>query len=265
MYSRITELMERCGEIVVSASSANDINDKITVKSGDANYVTYYDVKVQEMLISGLSEILPEAKYIAEESWSDTEEISMDGYTFIIDPIDGTTNFIKDYGHSGISVALAYNSEIVFGAAYNPYTHQMYTAKRGCGARLNGKLITMDNGNLTDGIVAFGTTPYNRQRTHATLMLVEEFLKTSMDIRRSGSAVLDLCDVAAKRSNLFFELQLMPWDYAAASLIVTEAGGIVTTMDNTALLFNKPCSVLAGTQNAHRQALEVLKTVNYKI
>lgn len=256
--------MEQCGEIVVSASSGSDIGDKITVKSGDANYVTYYDIKVQETLISGLREILPEAKYIAEESWSDSETVPLDGYTFIIDPIDGTTNFIKDFGHSGISVALAYNSEIIFGAAYNPYTRQMYTAKKGCGARLNGKLITMDNGGLTEGIVSFGTTPYNRQRTHATLMLVEEFLKTSMDIRRSGSAVLDLCDVAAKRSNLFFELQLMPWDYAAASLIVSEAGGIVTTMDNTALEFNKPCSVLAGTKTAHAQALEVLKTVNYK-
>ena len=260
MYSKIISLMERCGEIVLSASENNsDIQDRITVKSGDANYVTYYDVKVQETLIEGLKEILPEARFIAEESWSDTEIIPLDGYTFIIDPIDGTTNFIKGFDHSGISVALAYRSEIIFGAAYNPYTHQMYTAKRGCGARLNGKRITMNNGRLEDGVVSFGTTPYNRQRTHDTLRLVEELLQTSMDIRRSGSAVLDLCDVAYSRSNLFFELQLMPWDYAAASLIVTEAGGVATTMDNSALQFNKPCSVLAGTRTAHKQALEILR------
>jgi len=246
--------MEECGEIVLSA---RDITGGIIKKPGDANYVTNYDIKVQQLLIEQLKELLPEAQFIAEEGEDpqSTAQKLESGYTFIIDPIDGTTNFIKGFDHSGISIALCYHSEAIFGAVYNPYTRQMYTAKRGCGAYINGKRITVHNGGIADGIVSFGTTPYHRERTAETMRMLEKFLTVSMDIRRTGSAALDLCDVACQRSNLFFELELQPWDYAAGSLIITEAGGVVTTLQNTALRFDRPCSVLAGTPKAHREAL----------
>ncbi|MBQ9940285.1 MAG: inositol monophosphatase [Clostridia bacterium] len=254
MYRQITELIKTAGEIVLSAS---DIQAEISEKNGDANFVTAYDVKVQECLIEGLSKILPQANFFAEESGSAVPD--MNEYTFIIDPIDGTTNFIKGFDHSAISVALVKDCEVIFGVVYNPYKNKMYTALKGQGAFLNGRAVKMGNGSISEGIVSFGTTPYNRKTAHETLGLAELFLEKSMDIRRSGSAVLDLCDVACGCSNLFFELQLQPWDYAAASLIVREAGGTVTTMENTPVTLNKPCSVLAGTENAHREALELIK------
>ena len=261
MYSKIIAAMEECGEIVLSA---RDITGGIIKKEGDANYVTNYDIKVQEILIEELKKALPEAKYIAEEGMnSETSHTKLnEGYTFIIDPIDGTTNFIKGFDHSGISVALAYNAEIIYGAVYNPYTHQMYTAKRGCGAYINGKRITVHSGGLAEGIVSFGTTPYHRERTAETMYMVGEFMKIAMDTRRTGSAALDLCDVACQRSNLFFELELQPWDYAAGSLIITEAGGVVTTIENTALRFDRPCSILAGTPAAHKHALKIISDKN---
>lgn len=258
MYSRITSLIERCGEIVLSA---RDINGGIIKKPGDANYVTNYDIRVQDLLIGALRDILPEAQYIAEESddMNSAQSKLESGYSFVIDPIDGTTNFIKGFDHSAISVALCYKSDVIFGAVYNPYTHQMYTARRGGGAYLNGKRINVHEGGLSSGIVSFGTTPYHRERTAETLRYVREFLKVSMDIRRTGSAALDLCDVACRRSNLFFELELNPWDYAAGSLIVSEAGGVITTLDNGALKFDRPCSVLAGTPKAHKEALQLFE------
>lgn len=258
MYSKITSLMEQCGKIMLSA---RDINGGIIKKQGDANYVTRYDTKVQELLIEGLKEILPEAQFVAEESDDTTlSKINPEKeYSFVIDPIDGTTNFIKGFDHSAISVALCRKNEVIFGAVYNPYTHEMYTAKRNCGAYINGKRITVHEGGLEEGIVSFGTTPYNRQRTAETMRMLEKFLNASMDIRRTGSAALDLCDVACQRSNLFFELELQPWDYAAGSLIITEAGGIITAIDNTPLRFDRPCSVLAGTPQAHKKAVEMLK------
>lgn len=260
MYSKITSLMERCGEVMLSA---RDIGGGIIKKPGDANFVTDYDIKVQDILISGLHDILPEAEFIAEENdaASDMQDKLTAGYSFVIDPIDGTTNFIKGFDHSAISVALCYKSDVIFGAIYNPYTHQMYTARRGGGAYLNGKRITVHEGGLADGVVSFGTTPYHRERTAETLRIVEEILKVSMDIRRIGSAALDLCDVACKRSNLFFELELNPWDYAAGSLLISEAGGVITTIEKTALRFDRPCSVLAGTPKAYKEALEIFNSL----
>ena len=258
MYSKITALVEQCGEIILSA---RDITGGIIKKEGDANYVTDYEIMVQELLISELKKIMPEAQYIAEENYGSASAQSKleAGYTFIIDPIDGTTNFIKGFDHSAVSIGLCYKSEVIFGVVYNPYTHQMYTAKRGCGAYINGKRISVHSGGLADGIVSFGTTPYHRERTNETMMMVERFLTVGMDIRRTGSAALDLCDVACQRSNTFFELELSPWDYAAGSLIITEAGGVVTTLDNTALRFDRPCSVLAGTPKSHKEALEMFR------
>lgn len=260
MYSKITSLMERCGEVMLSAQN---IGGGIIKKPGDANFVTNYDIKVQDILISGLRDILPEAEFIAEES--DDASVAqgklMAGYSFVIDPIDGTTNFIKGFDHSAISVALCYKSDVIFGAIYNPYTHQMYTARRGGGAYLNGKRIIVHEGGLADGVVSFGTTPYHRERTAETLRIVEKILKVSMDIRRTGSAALDLCDVACKRSNLFFELELNPWDYAAGSILISEAGGVITTIEKTALRFDRPCSVLAGTPAAYKEALEIFNSL----
>ena len=111
----------------------------------------------------------------------------------------------------------------------------------------------MSDKNLSEGIVLFGTSPYNRQLADVTFNYMRKLYDVSLDVRRSGSAALDLCNIAAGRAEVYFEMILSPWDYAAGALIVTEAGGVVTTLDREELCYDKKCSVLAGGKRAYAQ------------
>lgn len=215
----------------------------IDAKAGSANFVTEYDKKVQEMLRSKLAKILPDALFIGEEG--ETASYSDKGRFFIVDPIDGTTNFIKDYRVSCISVALVEDGCVTIGMVYNPYMNELFWAKRGEGAYCNGRPLKVSEQPLGNGIVIFGTSPYDETLSERSFKKAYEYFKQSMDIRRSGSAALDLCSIAAGRAELFFELILQPWDYAAGVLLVEEAGGKVTTVDGGKVSLDKGCSILA--------------------
>ena len=130
---------------------------EVVAKEGHGNFVTDYDVRVQNTLFAKLAEVLPEAVFLGEE---DEEEKTVGaGYTFIIGPIDGTSNFICGYGHSAISVALALDGEVILGVVYNPYRDQMFWAEKGEGAWLDGRRLTMVDRPLAKGLVACGTHP----------------------------------------------------------------------------------------------------------
>jgi len=234
------KLMRECGGILISATRTSDM---VTAKEGHANFVTTYDKAVQERLRDGLLKILPEAVFVGEEE--DLHASIFKGYAFVVDPIDGTTNFIRDYKQSCISVALLKDAEQVMGAVYNPYLDEMFTAVKGEGAYLNGERIHVSSLPLSEGIVIFGTAPYYQELNKRSFDMAYDYFRKSLDIRRSGSSAIDLCSVAAGRAEVFFELRLSPWDYAAGSLIVREAGGKVTTVEGTEISFDKPCSILA--------------------
>lgn len=241
LIAEITEAVKKCGEIMKNAdrSEAN-----IEQKAGHANFVTAYDKLIQKTIQGLLYEILPEAVFVGEEE--DVHAQIEKGYSFIVDPIDGTTNFIKDLKQSAISVALLKDGEQYIGVCYNPYLDEVFTAEKGCGAFLNGQPIHVSNSPLEQAIVGFGTSPYNPERWDKTFEMVKDYMAKALDVRRMGSAVIDLCNVACGRYEIFFEMQLSPWDYAAASLVVKEAGGIVTMLDGeTPLTFDHPCSVFA--------------------
>lgn len=146
---------------------------------------------------------------------------------------------------SAISVGLALDGERYMGVVYNPYLDEMFTAVRGQGAFLNGMPIHVSPEPLENGVVLFGTAPYYEELNQKSFELAYDYFKRSLDVRRSGSAALDLCSVAAGRAELFFELRLCPWDFAAGSLIVEEAGGKVTTVEGAQLTLEAPCSLLA--------------------
>lgn len=240
LLEKITKAMRTCGEIMLNADRSQPYVDE---KEGHANFVTIYDKKVQDELQKRLKEILPEAAFIGEEG---EEKQALDaGYAFIVDPIDGTTNFIKDYKCSAISVGLTKNGERILGAVYQPYLNEMYTAEKGKGAFCNGKRIHVSKQPLSKGLVLFGTAPYYEELHQKSFEMAYDYFKKSMDVRRSGSAAIDLCAIAAGRAELYFELRLSPWDYAAASLIVEEAGGVVTTVDGKEISVAAPISVLA--------------------
>lgn len=240
ILSQISDLVRQCGHFLLHADRAGMGIDK---KSGPANFVTEYDTKVQARLCEGLKKILPEARFVGEEGQQQAP--ASEGLCFVVDPIDGTTNFIKDYHMSCISVALLENGVVRLGIIYNPYLQELYHAVRGKGAFCNGKPIRVSEQPLENGIVLFGTSPYDAALAKESFQMAYDYFTKSLDIRRSGSAALDLCAIAVGRAELFFEMKLSPWDYAAGSLLVEEAGGKITDLDGNPLSFDHPCSLLA--------------------
>lgn len=239
------ELVKTCGEIIKNADRST-IN--IQEKTGSANFVTSYDLLVQNTLKEGLKQLYPEAKFIGEEG--EQEEFSETGEFFIVDPIDGTTNFIKNYHMSCISVAHVVNAEVDFSMIYNPYLDELYWAVRSEGAYCNTKRIYVSEQPLSNGIVLFGTSPYDAELAKKSFDMAYQYFTKALDIRRSGSAALDLCAIAAGRAELYFELILSPWDYAAGMLLVQEAGGVVTTLDGCMPALNKRSSILARNKKS---------------
>lgn len=246
----LTELIYEAGKIMLSAHN-DEQSQAVKIKPGMANFVTAYDVAVQEFLLREIAAAIPDATFIAEEQENDPKAFLGDK-CFVIDPIDGTTNFIHDYRHSSISVAMLTGGEPVFGAVYDPYLGEMFTAERGHGAYLNGRPIHVANTPVALSVVTLGSTPYDKN-TYAsrTFALAQSIFMETADFRRSASAALDLAYVAAGRIDGFFELQLSPWDFAAGSLLVTEAGGLITQEDGTPITLSAPCSIFAGSPQVH--------------
>jgi myo-inositol-1(or 4)-monophosphatase len=240
LVNDICALVRECGKIILTA---NREKMAIDIKSGVTDLVTEYDKNIQEQLKVGLKKLLPEARFIGEEGSSD--ELTEEGYAFVVDPIDGTTNFIKDYHVSAISVALLKGKEPVVGVIYNPYLDEVFSAIKGQGAFCNGKKITVSAQPINNALVLFGTSPYDKGLFVKTIEIITDYFYRALDIRRSGSAALDLCSVAAGRAELYFELQVSPWDFAAGKLLVEEAGGVVTTFDGEPLSFEGKTSILA--------------------
>ena len=240
LVQKMIDVVRECGEVILNADRSTI---EIDSKAGPANFVTEYDKKVQDLLEDKLITIVPDAKFVGEEE--NSEKVTPKGKYFVVDPIDGTTNFIKNYHVSCISVALIKNDKVEIGIVYNPYLNEMFWAQRGKGAYCNDKKIQVSDQPLSNGVVLFGTSPYYEELHEKSFETAYKYFKQALDIRRSGSAALDLCSIAAGRAELYFELRLSPWDYAAGSLIVEEAGGVVTTVDGEAICFDKPCSVLA--------------------
>ncbi len=240
LINEICSLVKDCGKIILNADRERMA---IKTKSGIADLVTEYDSGIQRKLAIGLKKLLPEAKFIGEEGSSD--ELTYDGFAFVVDPIDGTTNFIKDYHFSAVSVALLKGKDVVAGVVYNPYLDELFYAIKGEGAFCNNKKIKVSDQPMSNALVLFGSSPYDKTLAEKTFNLVFEYFNKALDIRRSGSAALDLCSVAAGRAELYFELQVSPWDFAAGKLIVEEAGGVVTTLDGEELSFDKKNSIIA--------------------
>ena len=225
-------------------------------KTGRRDVVTEYDRKVQALLMKRLSEALPEAKFFCEEN-KQQDGLNWE-HLFIIDPIDGTMNFVHGFNHSCISAAYRHKGVLTAAAVYNPYVDEMFTAVRGGGAYLNGKPIHVQEESLSQSVVCCGTAPYDSSLTDKSFELMKKAFSAGLDIRRQGSAALDLCSVAAGRAGIYFELQVSLWDYAAGMLIVEEAGGLCLTVQGKELPADgsKP-GILAGGKQAVEEFLKL--------
>ena len=227
-------------------------------KEGHYNFVTDSDVAVQNMLISELGRLLPGALFFAEEK--ENQQLT-DDYTFVIDPIDGTLNFMRSRACSAISIALIQNKEPVLGLIYDPYRDEMFTALKGKGAYLNGTQIHASDMPFERAMVSVGTSPYYAELADRTMAIALDFLKQGGDLRRTGSAALDLCDIACGRLDVFYELKLSPWDFCAGALIILEAGGRFELPVNGkagARNYGVPGFMLAANQKCFDKALEII-------
>lgn len=259
--STLIPIIRRAGEIMLGASDVEG-NGGISEKGGDiANLVTVYDVAVQDFLMSEIRKAIPQACFIAEEKENESRLLSEE-YCFIIDPIDGTTNFIHGYCHSCISVALFSRGEAVFAAVYDPYLDEIFSAEKGKGAYLNGRRMRVSDRDAAHAIVAYGTSPYYKATLgESTFKLCKELFMSCMDVRRCGSAALDLAYLAAGRNDMFFELMLSPWDIAAGYLLIKEAGGVISDTQGNEIDLSHPCPVLAANPIAYPYLLEKVKSV----
>lgn len=218
---------------------------KIKEKSGHANFCTETDERIQEFLMDRLAKILPEAQFLGEEDGHDEFSEKMTaGYLFVIDPIDGTSNYIYSYRPSVVSIALLKEGMPYIGVIYNPFDDEMYSAKAGEGAYCNGAKIMSSELPLSDSLAVIGTAPYYEELRDETFRMAKDLMPLCVDIRRSGTAAWDMCCVAAGRCSLYFELRIQIWDYAAAALIAAEAGCKVTDAKGTPLSYKGPSSVI---------------------
>ena len=254
MLNQVIEIVKRAGKIYKSAD--DDLG--VTKKGSNVNLVTKYDKLIQDFLFTELKKVIPNASFMGEEG-DENKEIS-DGYCFIIDPIDGTTNFIKGFQRSAISVGLTKDKELYLGVVLDPDLDNIFYAERGKGAYLNGKRIHINNVDMENSLVLFGTCPYEHEFADKTFDIAKELFLKSIEVRRSGTAALDICYVASGKSDFFYELILRPWDWAGATVILREAGGTAKTADGNDVDPSKIQSYICGNEKNIEEFYEIYKS-----
>jgi myo-inositol-1(or 4)-monophosphatase len=202
--------------------------DKIEIQSkGTNDFVTNVDLSAEQVIIETLQKSYPDHCIISEESGVINGKNT--DYQWVIDPLDGTTNFVKGIPHFAVSIALKVKGKLDQAVIYDPVRGELFTASRGKGAQLNGFRIRVRQAKELNGaIIATGFPHKAKQHLDAYMNIFKSLFTKTSDMRRAGSAALDLAYVAAGRVEGFFEIGLKPWDTAAGELLVVEAGGLVT-------------------------------------
>ncbi|KAG8034495.1 hypothetical protein G9C98_007571 [Cotesia typhae] len=253
------QLALQAGEILKTALNREKV---VKIKGDFRDLVTDDDQAIENLLISNLSKKFPDHKFIAEESYNKDEPLELtDAPTWIIDPIDGTVNFVHGFPQYCISIGLAINKEMTLAIIYNPHFKELYTEKKGQGAFLNDKKITVSKTsklelallNIEPGLLK------SAPKRDIVLGRIEALSRVADGVRNVGSAVLGLAYVAKGTMDGFQIDHLKPWDVAAGILLVREAGG--TVIDTKGGVFNvmKPNTIAAGTEAL---ALEMSKLIN---
>lgn len=243
-------------------------SQNITVK-GDSNFVTEVDTKIEKAMKERLLDLYPDTQFMGEEG--DNSTVDFITPVWILDPVDGTSNLIHDFQNSCMSLALAIDKKVVFGVIYHYSSKEYFYAKRGEGAflgciSLNTQTSAEENKlsssatpihvssttELSRSLVSFGTSPYDKATLgEKNCETLKQIFFTCEDIRRIGSAAIELAYVAAGRVDIYLERNLKPWDYTAAIVIIEEAGGIITDYKGQPIDISKPCDILAGNKVVH--------------
>lgn len=255
LCAEIEGAAREAGTFIMKESASFDIHN--TETKGLNNFVTYVDKGSERMLIEKLGHLIPEAGFIAEEGTSVKKGKK---YNWIIDPLDGTTNFLHNVHPFAVSIGLMEDEEVIAGVVHEAGGQETFAAWKGGGAWLNGKRIYVSDVPVVSGALAATGFPYNLfDRLDSYMELLKYIVKNTHGVRRLGSAAIDLAYVACGRYDLFFEYDLKIWDVAAGMLLVREAGGIFSDFSGkmTGLDGNE---TLASNALIYKEILEITQS-----
>lgn len=245
----VISLVTQTKSLIKNREMAAHVQEK-----GLADYVTQVDIAVQDFLKKALFDIAPDIQFLGEETG--LQEMEADSF-WILDPVDGTTNLMHDYQHSVVSLALCRQREIVTGIIYDPFREEVFWAVKGQGSFLNGAPIQVSEARqLSDTIIGLGTA--KRELADENFARFRRVFGQSQDVRRIGSAALELAYTACGRQGGYFEAYLNPWDYAAGMLLVQEAGGMVTDFAGNSLDPGKGSSIVGTNGAVYGELLQLL-------
>lgn len=243
---KVTDAVRACKPIMMDAFT-------VAEKGTSSNLVTTADTSVQANLKEHLAQILPQAGFLGEEA---PAEAALGALYWLVDPIDGTSNFARGMRLSVISVALVADEEEVFGMVYSPYSEEVFYAAKGQGAYLNGTRIGVSDRDFRHALFFTAFSVYEKKYAPLCEDVLREIYPDLDDFRRLGTAALELCYLAAGRGELYFELRLFPWDWAAAAVILREAGGVIGTIDSACLRHDAPSLVIAANNKSNYARLK---------
>jgi len=240
----ISRSIDRIDSLNISEKSKND-------------YVSEIDYRAEQEIISTISKAYPDHAILAEESGA-TNNTSESQW--IIDPLDGTTNFLRGFPQFSVSIALKYRNNLEHAVVYDPLRDELFSASRGQGAQLNGRRIRVTSRRNLEGALLGTGIPFRPdQDLNSYLETLKVLLPGTAGIRRAGSAALDLSYVAAGRLDGFWEFGLQPWDMAAGCLIIQEAGGIVSDTDGSNNFLDSG-NVVTGNLKIHEEMLKKIRS-----
>jgi myo-inositol-1(or 4)-monophosphatase len=260
---RVAEIAVEAGRSLCERLRA-DQQVEISTKSSIGDLVTELDVQIQNDVSLALTRLLPGSEVVGEEGGGPASS----AMRWVVDPIDGSTNVVHGLPHAAICVALCSELEPVLGVVHDPFAGITYAAVAGRGATVDDgrgqgrrELRVSANSALEQSLISFGL-PYDRAKTGEILAAVEQVFLSSQDLRRRGSASLDLVAIAGGQTEGHFELDLRIWDVAAAGLILVEAGGVLTDWSGEPARWNDPTqkiNVAASNGRIHRELLSTLR------
>ncbi|MFZ2196086.1 MAG: inositol monophosphatase family protein [Thermodesulfovibrionales bacterium] len=222
------------------------------------DFVTRVDKWSEAVIMQTIREKFPHHLFLSEET---IKQEGNGGYRWIIDPLDGTTNYIHSYPIFSVSIALEYQNEIILGVVFDPLRDELFHAVKGGGSFLNNSSISVSDIALAEkSLIATGFPFRKKEMIDRYLDAFRKIFEQVSDIRRAGSAAMDLAYIAAGRVEGFFELNLSPWDIAAGSLLIGEAGGIITDFAGGEH-YLVTGNIVAGNTNIHSEILEIIRQV----
>ena len=252
-FEKVIGIVKDAARIFRDDTAAGHVTTK-----GLSDYVTEVDTAVQKQITKELSLLYPDIQMMGEEKDNSTIDFSRPAW--ILDPVDGTTNLIHRFPGSCISLGLSCGCEIIAGIVYDPYRDELFFARKGSGASLNGVPIHVrSSSTLSQSLISTGTSPYYHEYSDRVFFDMKNVFLRAQDIRRIGSAAIELCYIACGRLDAFFEMMLKPWDFAAGHIILQEAGGRITTYEGAPLSPERASSIVATNALIHDELLKVLQ------